>query len=266
MSGAELTLISHDRFLGSPPEDLTSLDSEGLRRELSRSLGMTAEHLMRLAWIVRLLEERGEDLSDLRIGLLTYLRKIAHGQLVPEAIVRFGESPLVLQQVASLPLPDQLKLAAGDPVTLIVRGADGHWDHRLADPLRLTREQSSQVFGKGRIRDESEQILILESRGKPKEPQERPKTGRVKVDAKRGGIRIGSQFAPVADVVAALAALSGFGSDEDDVDIDEEEVPCTVKLTTKQHTSLKLAAARGRTDMSVLVRRALAAAGLFGHS
>jgi hypothetical protein len=49
--------------------DLGRLDVTQLREELAKSLHVTAAHLRRLAVIVRLLEERGKELADLRIGL-----------------------------------------------------------------------------------------------------------------------------------------------------------------------------------------------------
>src|SRR5271157_1277362 len=100
--------------------ELARLETIQLRQELTQSLHVTAAHLRRLAIIVRLLEERGEDLTDLRIGLLPYLRQIALGQILPEVIVRFAESPWMIRLVGSLPLPDQKRLSDGDRVTLVV--------------------------------------------------------------------------------------------------------------------------------------------------
>jgi hypothetical protein len=81
------------RHSPTAPDDLSVLSTVELRQELIKSLGITADNLVRLAWIVRLLEEKGEDLSDLKLGLLTHLRKIAYGQVLPELVVRFASSP-----------------------------------------------------------------------------------------------------------------------------------------------------------------------------
>lgn len=242
---------------------LSEMTTDQLRKELSRALDLTARNLMRLALIVRALEERGEDLSDLRLGLLTYLRQIAYGAVLPEVVVRFAESPTLIKAIAALPMPDQTRLAAGDPVDLVVpRGEHGH-DIRRADPLRMTVEQIRQVFAKGRIRDEAEQILVLEGVPANRSARNRykAKVGSITVDRRNGGLVIGREFVAAAQVVEALAILAE-GSDDDDSE-EAYSSPIVTHLTISQHDALKDAARRGRTNVTRLVRRALAAYGLF---
>lgn len=247
-----------------PPADLVSLSPPELRAELVRSIRMTVESLIRMSWIVRLLEEKGEDLSDIRLSILGYLRKIAYGQVSPEAVVRFAERPTILQKIASLPMPDQIKLASGSPVKVLIRSPDGSMDHRMLDPTILSRNQVAQVFGPGgRLRDEAEQSCYLDDRratttkyGTPSIP------AKIRVDAERGGIRVGKTFVATADLLEALASMSaGFDDDEEP----DNDSLISIKLTSKQKISAGIAAKRGGVSLSTLVRRAMATCGLFGQ-
>jgi hypothetical protein len=207
--------------------ELGLMNTDRLREELTRSLHVSAAHLRRLAVIVRLLEERGENLADLRIGLLPYLRQIAHGQVLPEVLVRFAQSPWIVRLVSSLPLPDQKKLADGERIELVFRRDTG-FDKRLVDPLAMTRDQVLLAFDRNRLRSEEEQVLILE------------------------------QKKPIDDVVAAIAESRG-DDEEDDTD---RTKPIMVHLSDAEHQTLKLASTKIGVPMAVLHRRALRAYGL----
>lgn len=240
---------------------LAGMTTEQLREELARAVITTAAHFLRLALIVRALESRGEDLSGLRIALLPVLRLIAHGQLVPEAAVRFAEAPGLLRRIAALPSPDQRRLASGEPVELVVRRDDGD-DVRLADPLRLTRDQVTQVFARDHLRTRGEQTLILEARTARPAVRPSPKLGKARPDRERGGITIGRSFASLADVLAALAALRGTPAGEAPPADEAKHVP--VLLGEQEHRRLKVLAAQSDVPMSELIRKAMAAAGLIG--
>ena len=253
----EIDLLPPASTFPAPPPELSGLDTAELRLELARGLRVTADSLLRLAWIVRLLEERGEDLSDLRIGLLDYLRRIAYGQVAPELVVRYAESPGLMRTLAALPLPDQQRIASGEPVQVVVRREDGKFDVRMADPIKMTRDQISQVFGRGKIRDQSEQILILEdSRPKTVARKLARNRGLVSPDRERGGLIVGRKFFAAGDIVSALAELVG------EPDNSPAEIPVTFKLTDSEHMSLKNASNRTGAPMSVLIRRALVVSGL----
>jgi hypothetical protein len=232
------------------------ISTDALKQELAEGLRLTAGHLRRMACIVAELETRGVDLTDLKIGLLGYLRRIAAGQVLPEVVVRFAEHPLLIQRIATLPLPDQERLANGEHVQLAVVGPDGTIAHRMADPCSLVGKQVNQVFSVGAIRTVSSQVLLLEAR-RAEPPKQREVRRRVSSDRERGGITVGRAFASQADVLAALAELRG--TEEDDA---EAEQTCLVKLTEKQHLRLKVRAAEGGTTMQALVRDALRMAGL----
>jgi hypothetical protein len=242
----------------SDRDSLAALSTDELRDELTRSLSLTAQHLSRLALVVRLLEERGEDLSDLRIGLLGYLRQIAYGQIVPEIVVRYAETPSLLRRIASLPIPDQRRLASGDTIEVVVRRDDGSFDRRRVDPLFLGRSQLRQVFDSGRIRDEAEQINMIESSPKSKEKPKSQKIGRLRTDPKRGGIVVGRTFVPAADVAKALASLHP-GAPED---IDDEPVSVSIRLSPIESKRFRMQAARSNISAPLLAYRAVMAMGL----
>lgn len=237
------------------PTDLVGMNNQQLREALVRQLEITVESLTRLAWIVRLLEERGEDLSDLRIGLLTHLRRIAHGQVLPQLVVKFASMPLLLQRVSLLPLPDQKQLVEGGMVLLVVRRAEG-FDKRMADPARMGKEQIWQVFGPDRIRSEQEQILYLEERQTDK--VKTPPHGKVRADRNRQGLIVNRSFVTKTEVLEALAQMATEESPQNST----EESKIAFSLTEEEHRKLKMAAAQGDTTMTELIRHALRIVGL----
>ena len=241
---------------------LKDIPSPKLKAMLADQLRLTAEHLLRLAWIVRVLEERGEDLSDLKLGLLPYLRQIAFGQVLPEVVVRFASSPMLLGRVAALPEPDQRRLASGEAVKLVVSGPDGQgFTHRLLDPAKMTRDQITVVFAKDHVRSESEQVALLEDRRTRPVQAGRVRYGKARPDRVRGGLVVHRTFVSQADV---LQALGGLRSDAAPTppDADEDRSPLVVQLASEEHRRLKVAAAQGDVSMAELVRNALRAAGL----
>lgn len=203
------------------------------------------------------LEERGEDLSALHTGMIGYLRRIAAGQLLPEVVVRFAEAPLVLQKIATLPLPDQQKLVNGEPVKVMIFADEGRPDFRMLDPLKMTASQVHQAFASGKLRDDAEQIYYLESRR-----QFRPvvavesRFGMVRADRDRRAIIVKRTAVPVADVVSALADMR---RDETPGDRDSQVL---VPLTESEHRRLRVAAAEAGTTMTELARNALRAMGV----
>jgi hypothetical protein len=236
--------------------DLSTRSTDELRAQLAETLEITVANLLRMAAIVAELERRGVDLADLRLGLVGYLRQIAHGRLAARAVVRFAERPLLLRSVSSLPLPDQERLAEGERVQLAVH-QEGAVTHRLVDPLDLSADQVRRVFGRDGLRTVEQQVPLLEERRAA--PRKRaPRRGTVSADSERSGLRIGRSFAPLEEVLAALAELADADYDE----TAEGEAALVLKLSAAQHQQLKVRAARSRSSMTTLALRALAAYGL----
>jgi hypothetical protein len=256
---AETTLPVR-RSKPSDPVVLAALSTEELRAELSRSLEVTAAQLVHLAAIVAELERRGENLSDLRLGLLGYLRRINAGQVLPELVVRFQGRPAALQTASLLPIGDQQRLVASEPLELVVPGSSGQtWDTRLVDPLWLDTHQFRQLAGPAGLRSVPEQIVLLEGRGRPTEGPGKPRSvGRVKPDRKRGGLVVGRTFVPTADVVGALAELQN----ESPFEAMPRDDKLTIALSGTEKQKLHIAAVKAGVSMTILARRALIAYGL----
>lgn len=237
---------------------LKALDAPALRAELTSALGLTSRHLLYLAAVWSELESRGEDLSDLRSGIGVYLPLIATGQVLPDIVVRFAGQSALLRAVAALPLPEQRRLADGNPVPLVVRQGDGY-THRMLPAYALTAAQSRQVFGDRTIRTEAEQIALLTDRPTgPTKPGRSPKRGKFRADRERGVILLGRKPLHPGDLIAALADLQSPQSDE--LGDDASMVP--IKLAPDEHRRFKIKAAESNTTQQTLARNALRAAGL----
>lgn len=261
---AETSLVEFNKVaerIESEIRSLTSLSSEDLRRELQSAALGVAQQLLRLAAIIRVLEERGEDLSDVKVGMVRYLRRIAYGQVLPEIVTTYADYPLLLNRLTTLPLPDQERIAKGESLAVMIQTASGP-DTRLVAPMNMTAEQVYQVFGDGRVRSDAEQASYLDSRSsRPTKIAIKRKSARA--DHNRGGLVIGRSFVSLPDVLDAIAelrAVPGELDSEDDDNGEERGVP--IKLTLSEHRRLRMLAAKHDTSMTELIRRALLAAGL----
>jgi hypothetical protein len=136
---------------------LGALSDVELERELALAAEATAKNFLRLALILRQKEERGHDTASLKLGMVQYLRKIAYGQLLPEAMARFGMYPKLLRFVSLLPLPDQCRLIEQE-VAIGVIGENGRVSHRMKDARLLTLHEMRQVFATDHVRSPAEQV------------------------------------------------------------------------------------------------------------
>jgi hypothetical protein len=183
------------------------MDTSTLLGELERALAVTAETIAYLGAVWRELERRGIDLSRYRIGMGQYLPLIAAGQLDPQAIVRFSGRISLLRAVQTLPLPEQQRLARGEPIRVVSVAHDGSLATADVDAANLTAEQIRTVFDYGRIRSEAEQENMLASartavRRREKLPAARQYKIRVSQDRKV--VRIGRMSIPADDLIEEL--------------------------------------------------------------
>jgi len=181
-----------------------STDGKWLVEQLRRSLEISVEHIVRTAAIVRRLEELGIEVT-IKIAALPFLRKIAHGNMIPELYVALEGDNLLLEKAASLPTPDQEKISRNDPLKVM----EINGESRLVPPLSMTRQEIHQVFANGRLRDEAEQVGYLRDRLQ-KEAARSANKGEelVRVDRKRGGIIIAGAFLSASDLAHYLGELS----------------------------------------------------------
>lgn len=180
-----------------------SEDVSELRKDFVRSLSVTVEQIIRMAALVRRLDELGDDLSDLEISLLPKIRKVAYGQVIPELLVRLQGRPSLLNRAAGLPLPDQRRIAEGEPLRVMEMGGD----HRMIPPLKLTATEISQLFRADSIRDDAEQMSWLRERRATQQSRGDP-APEIYVDKKRGGLVVGERFIAASDLAHYLSQLT----------------------------------------------------------
>lgn len=93
-------------------EDAASKSTDELKKELADLLGFTASNLVRLAVVVKELEQRGEDLSGIKLGLLPILRQIASGKLLPEIVVMYAGQAALIKKISTMPLEEQKQVVS----------------------------------------------------------------------------------------------------------------------------------------------------------
>lgn len=164
-----------------------ALSDDELLAELSRQLTLSAAHLHAAAALYLVAEERGmgERIDALRLGILRHVRKIAYGQLLADAVIRFGVDEPLLRRVSGLPLPDQRRLADGERVKLAVREQDGTYTHVLREPLHMTPSERALVFERDRLRPLEAQVVMLQ-RGRREDAAPPETIGRFRVDPYMG--------------------------------------------------------------------------------
>lgn len=189
--------------IDADPQMLEAMTNAELRAYIVRGMGIAVENIRRVAraWVV--LEGRGEDMSDLRKGLLVYLSPIGAGRMDARVLSAFASSMKLLSAVSLLPIDEQVRLVQGGTVQLVTD------DGRVvaADPVTLKAPQISRVFGAGCIRSVAEQKEIL-AKGAQREIKrlsigyDRAKGGRFLV--KTTGVYL---LAMVLDAMARAAPL-----------------------------------------------------------
>jgi len=159
--------------------------------ELIRNcLARTVADFIVLAKGVHEAGRRGIDLSEVQLPVVHLLRKIACGQLLPDAMVKLGGT-MVLGRVASLPLPDQQRVIdlvdRGQGIN-VARFENGEIQSVRIPVAHLSRKQISQVFARDHIRDDVEQVSWL--RNKQDNTQKPQIIEGPRVDRKRGKLMI----------------------------------------------------------------------------
>jgi len=188
-------------------EKFSSLGIGQLKDLLQQGLKLKAKQFVEWAVAIRILEAAGEDLSDCRMPLLPYFRKIAHGQLIAEVLVYFADEPKLYNIIGEFDIAQQLEFVKGRHVPVVVCSEDGKRTNRMADPRCLTPRQRKQVFGKGTVRSEAEQNLRLDdlnSRAAGLRPRD---YGTIGVDRATGELILDGKRYPAKQIRAALKLL-----------------------------------------------------------
>ncbi len=177
------------------------------REELGMGFRLIAERLVRMAAVLRIMEELGEQFDPKELPYLSELRRIAYGQLLPEAFCRFVEREHVLRAVGKLTIPEQKRLASGAHVELLVVMPNGSFDELRPDPLDLTPAQVRQVFDGDRIRDITAQRPILHQQIAGRHVKTPDRLGDWKIDKELQKASIGNRSFPLAELEAVVRAL-----------------------------------------------------------
>lgn len=229
------------------PTELGGMTNQELRTRLAQSVTISAKYLAYLAAVWNELEKRGEDLSDLRIGLTAYLPQIAAGRLDAEAVVKFAGQATVLQSLAQLPIEKQREIVRGVPIAVLTVNAAGEYEVARTPAHMLSASQARLVFNNGRIRTPDEQKTTFESARIAAKRRATPgPEGRVRYDPRTDLIRVGNASATVGEILAALDSVQAGGDNE------EFTKSVLVKLTETNHRLLKIRAAEAGVSMEVL--------------
>lgn len=125
-------------MLESVRAELSKKTTPQLKDELKRVLQLTSGSLVRLATIVQILEDRGEDMTFIASGFLMVLRRIAIGELLPDLVIMFSSQPQKIIQASKMPVEEQKKVLNGqatipDRKKSMPKPGKGYVDHRDTD-------------------------------------------------------------------------------------------------------------------------------------
>ena len=194
--------------IAAPPAlELARLSNEELRAELAQQLALTAASLMRAAAIWTELQRRGVDLAALRSGLAHYLPRIARGELAPEAVVAFAGQRMLLQHLAGMPLADQRRYAAGEPITVAEVDSEGQIVGVQRQLVELTAREVMVALGDGRVRSLKDQTRTLARQTAKPTTRRKVSGSTARVTARDGLVHIGRIRLDPLDLTPALRAL-----------------------------------------------------------
>jgi len=184
--------------------NISALSTKQLKTALVRGLEITAQHLRYLAAIWHELESRGEDLSDIRHGLLSYLPMIASGTVDPEIVVNYAGQKTLLSAISMLPIEEQRRLAKTGTITVINDDGDS-----VDTPIsRLRAAEINRVFdiSTQTIRSPDEQKKMLKTGSK--KPDRRPVTSIIGFDVQDESdlIVISGKRAKICKVLKEISA------------------------------------------------------------
>lgn len=182
--------------------DLRTMDTEALREELYNAIGITVRAIERVAAIWTELEARGEDLSDVRFALSSYMRPVQSGRLLPEAVAQLAGRRRTLDLVATLPVADQRRLIEGEAVE-VVKGDQETVEKNLD---QMTFSETAAVIRDGMIRTVNEQRLALKRLGERRPRRRGGRKPRIAVDRDNATVKVGAATVALDDLLASLRA------------------------------------------------------------
>ena len=148
--------------------DLSKYDSALLKKALSKGLELTAYQLKNMALIWAELEKRGEDLSELKTGLASFLSLIAQGALKADLVVGLAGKKTLLKKIAEIPLESQDRLCNMEYVDVCSISDDGQIVTKRKRLIEVNIKEAELLLYSGDLRSAEFQYRILESEIKRK--------------------------------------------------------------------------------------------------
>lgn len=189
------------RFLAMTPEQRWEALSEGLKT--------TADGLMKMAFLVRIVEQVDKrDLRELkRLPLFPWLRRIAYGQVLPEVMLEFGCSTPLLKAVSRLPIPEQQRAVSGESFPLVILDEKGQRTTRMYHPLDLSLGQMGQLFAEDCIRTPEQQLMYLDDKREKASTPVPEQVGIIRLDVDAEQLIIGRHRVSLVDADKAVRML-----------------------------------------------------------
>jgi hypothetical protein len=200
---------SEKQFLSLVPDYkqiMSSTDGKWIVDQIVSAVHTTVAHVARIAALLRRAEELEIEI-DIQVGPVGFLRRIAYGQMIPELYVAFEDDPKLMSKLSVLPTPDQKKIAAGKPLKVMTFDDNGNVTHLMVSVRDMSKSQVQQVFYKGRIRSEAEQVNYLRERLQAVKPIGVPIEDAYVVDQKKGMVVIRGIAFSSDDLLRMLAEL-----------------------------------------------------------
>jgi hypothetical protein len=138
--------------------ELRPKSTEELRFRFHECYTGGAKLIAEAAICVKLMQERGESFTGM--PLIGMYRKVASGQIPPELVWEFLDSPNK-QFVTTLPMDDQKRLVANAMVPVVEAKPEGGFTKRLVDLRTAPKEVAKLVCGPDGIRTIEEQMAHL---------------------------------------------------------------------------------------------------------
>jgi hypothetical protein len=179
--------------------ELAELSTSNLRTMLTEAIGVTAVAIARVAMIWVELERRGEDLSRVKFALRGYMRGVANGKIIPEAVALLAGKPSVLSRVAAMPAAEQRRLLGGAPIE-VVDSAGTVAEVKL---LEMAPSAVAKVIANGAVMSVAEQVMAME-RSSKRVAVDLRRAPRVSVDLVAKEMRVGGVAVPLERVFLEL--------------------------------------------------------------
>lgn len=190
---------------------IEAMTTEQIFAFITTTTASTLENYRKLAEAIKVLDDRGVDLTPLMSNpLIGPLRKVGHHQLSLDAVARLKFS--VLKHVERLPLPIQEQ--AADPnfkFTIVATREDGQvykWDKPACD---MTAAEAKRVFAKDHVRLEAEQIQMDRLNPPRRNKTATTESAKISLDKRRGGLvfTVGGEqlFVDESEILQNLARL-----------------------------------------------------------